>query len=283
MNAPSVQSEPRFGSRRSPNFPVATLVRRGASAALYPVLGILGAAAVVEFVSRTNILPNRYFPPASTVAQQFAELVVTSGFWDSVLSTLEGWALGLAASTALAIPLGLAMGTSQLFYRATRPLVEFLWPIPAVALIPLALLLFGRTLETKVFLVVLTCFWPILLHTVDGAHSTEPLALKTARAFRIPRRGRFWHIVLPSALPSIATGIRIGAAAALILAIVAELLVGVPGLGREILLAQQSGQPTAVYAYIFATGILGWVLMLGFTVVERRMLRAQGEFAGRRL
>jgi ABC-type nitrate/sulfonate/bicarbonate transport system permease component len=256
---------------------------RAASAALYPVLGALGAAAIVELVSRANILPNRFFPPATEVARSFATHVVTSGFWSSVGSTLEGWALGLGLAVALAVPIGLVMGTSELVYRATRPIVEFLWPIPSVALIPLALLLFGRTLETKLFLVSLTCFWPILLHTIYGTRSTEPLALATARSFRIPAYVRFYRVILPSAFPSIATGIRLASAAALILSIIAELLVGVPGLGREILYAQESGVPKAVYAYIFATGLLGWALMIGFSRFERWVLRSHGEFASKRL
>jgi ABC-type nitrate/sulfonate/bicarbonate transport system permease component len=258
-------------------------LRGGAASVFYPFLGVLCAAALVEFVSRADIIPSKFFPPTSHVIDSFASSAMTSGFWSSVGSTLEGWALGLGIAVAVGIPLGILMGSSVWIYRATRPIVEFLWPVPSVALIPLALLLFGRTLETKLFLVSLTCVWPILLHTLYGTRSTDPLAIATARSFRVPPHARFYRVILPSAFPSIATGVRLASAAALILSIICELLVGVPGLGREILYAQESGVPTAIYAYIFATGLLGWALMIAFSKFERYVLRSHGEGASNRL
>jgi ABC-type nitrate/sulfonate/bicarbonate transport system permease component len=250
----------------------ASRVARSLRGVAYALLGILVIAAVIEVVARANILPNRYFPATTEVLRSFWTQLSESTFWSAVGATLGAWAVGFAVATAVAVPLGLVLGTSRLAYRASYAIVEFLRPVPSVALIPLAILLFGRNTKTALVLVIFGSFWPVLVQTTYGARSADPLALATARSFRVPARARFWRVLLPSALPYVATGVRIGSAIALILAVTAELIVGVPGLGNQITLAQTGGDAKAMYVFILATGLLGWLLALAFTTIERRAL-----------
>lgn len=240
--------------------------------ALYPVAGVLAVAFAVEAVARLELLPSRYFPPTTTVVADLWELLPTGTFWSSVLDTLQGWAIGLGLATAAAVPIGLLLGTSTFAYRGTRVIVEVLRPVPSVALIPLAILVFDRGLVTKVFLVGFGAFWPVLVHTTYGARGTEPLALATARAFRIPRLTTFVKVVLPSALPSIATGVRIASAFALMIAVTVEIVIGAPGLGQQIVLSQSGGDPARMYVYVLATGLVGLAIALVFGRVERRLM-----------
>ena len=136
--------------------------------------------------------------------------------------------------------------------------IEFLRPIPSVALIPLAVLIYGQGLESKVFLVAFASFWPLLIQTIYGVQDVDPVATDTARSFGLGRLERMWRITVPSAVPYIATGIRISSAVALILAVTAELVIGAAGLGREINVARSGGNLDAMYALIVATGLLGW-------------------------
>ena len=106
-----------------------------------------------------------------------------------------------------------------------------------------------------------------------GVRDVDPVAVDTARSFGVPKRERLWRITLPSAVPYIATGMRIASAVALILAFTAELFMGTPGLGKLLNYAQSYGLTTQLYALALATGALGVGTHLLFTTVERRALR----------
>jgi ABC-type nitrate/sulfonate/bicarbonate transport system permease component len=151
-------------------------------------------------------------------------------------------------------------------------LIEFLRPIPSVALIPLAILIYGTGLESKVFLAAFASFWQVLVATLYGVQDVDPVATDTARSFGFSRPQRLLRVTLPSAVPYIATGLRIASAVSLILTVTAELVIGAAGLGRSINLARSGGNEELMYALILATGVLGLLLNTIFTRVERRVL-----------
>lgn len=231
------------------------------------VLGLLEAA------SRLGVVPPDSFPPITRDFEALGRLAGEGSFWTAVAQTLQGWAIGLGIAAALAIPLGILLGAAQLAYQSLRGVIEFLRPIPSVALIPLAVLLYGTGLQSKVFLVAFAAFWPILMQTLYGVHDVDPVATDTARSFGFGRFARLRRVTLPSAVPYIATGIRISSSVALILAITAELVIGAPGLGRSINVARSGGAYDVMYALIIATGLLGWTLNALVASVERRVLR----------
>jgi len=234
--------------------------------------GLLVVLLALELVARFELLPARWFPPVTVVGGALVELLPTSELWLAVFRTLQGWAVGLGLAAGLAIPLGLLIGSVEPAYRAGRAVIEFLRPIPSVALIPAAVLLFGIGLSMKVFLVAFAAFWPILFQAVYGVQDVNPGVRETARAYGLGPVARFGQVVLPSTLPYLATGLRISSAIALILAVTAELVVGAEGLGRAIVTAQTAAQVPTMYALIAVTGTLGWLLSTGFQAVETRLL-----------
>lgn len=252
---------------------LAPAVLRGRGDLLIKLAGILVTLAVLELVSRTGILPRQWFPPVTEMYAELGQLVVRQPLWVEIGRTLRGWGVGIGLATLLAVPIGVALGASSLAYRATRVVVEFFRPVPSVALIPLAVLVYGTGIETKVFLVAFATFWPILLQTIYGVQDVDPVARDTARSYGLGPLARFWEITLPSAAPYIATGLRIASAIGLILAVTAELVVGAPGLGRAIVVAQGGGAITLMYALTIATGLLGWALSAAFKAAESRLLR----------
>jgi ABC-type nitrate/sulfonate/bicarbonate transport system permease component len=237
-----------------------------------PWLGTLGVLAVFELLSRAELINSRFFPPVSAMVGRLVEEAGTAGFWADVGHTMEGWALGLGIATAIAVPIGIVVGSTPLLYRALRGVIEFLRPIPSVALIPLAVLVYGSGLESKVFLAAFAATWPLLMQTLYGVQDVDPVATDTARSFGFSRGQRLLRVTLPSAVPYIATGVRISAAVALILVVTAELVIGAPGLGRGINLARQGGNVELMYALILATGLLGMAVNALFTRVEHRVL-----------
>ncbi|CEA09206.1 Putative aliphatic sulfonates transport permease protein SsuC [Arthrobacter saudimassiliensis] len=240
-----------------------------------PVLGlagILGFLLIWELVPRLGIVNPTYLPPASEVLSVFFSNLGLAAFWRAVGQTMTGWALGLLIATAAAVVLGLIIGSSTFLRRATHSTIEFLRPVPSVALIPLAVLLFGIHLESTLLLVVYASFWQVLIQVLYGVADVDPVAGNTARSYGLGRLARIRYVVWPTTLPYLMTGIRLGAAVALILAVTAGLLIGTPGLGNEITRAQSGGAVAQMYALVLTAGVLGILINAGMRFIERRAL-----------
>ncbi|MGI8680404.1 MAG: ABC transporter permease [Jatrophihabitans sp.] len=208
----------------------------------------------------------------TAVARSLGHLVRTSALWSTVGDTAHTWIIGLLISVVVAIPVGLVLGASDLLYRMFRVAIDFLRTIPPVVLIPLALLLYGATEKMVLVLVLFGAIWPMMLQTMYGFHQVDPVARDVARSYRLRRRDVVRSLVLPSAAPFIATGIRIAATISLLLVIGAELLGGAPGIGSEIALAQQGHDVARMYAFVIVAAVLGVVLNLAMINAERRLL-----------
>ena len=240
-----------------------------------PVLGLIGVLvflALWELMPVLGIVKAKYLPPASEVLTALVADLGMTAFWVAVGETMTAWALGLAIAVVLGLVLGLVIGMSPFLRRFTNSTIEFLRPIPSVALIPLAVLLFGMKIESSLLLIVYACFWQVLIQVLYGVADVDNVAMQTARSYGFSYWQRVRDVVFPTMLPYLMTGIRLAASVALILAITAELLIGSPGLGNEITLAQSGGAIAGMYALILATGFLG-VGINGVTrVVEKRVL-----------
>jgi NitT/TauT family transport system permease protein len=216
-------------------------------------------------------VPAIHLPRASTVVQRIFELLVDLKFLSHVVATLGAWAVGLAVATMLSILVGVLIGASELAYKMISPVIEFMRPIPSVALIPLAILLWGQGFPMKVILVAYATTWPILFNTVYGVHDVDPIAVQTARCFGLKRWAIHWRITLPSAAPLIFTGIRISASIGLIVVIAAELLASADsGIGSYILFVSlHGGHMDSVLAGAAIAGILGVLINSVFGMVDR--------------
>ncbi|GAA3666911.1 ABC transporter permease [Arthrobacter ginkgonis] len=215
-------------------------------------------------------------PPATDTLGATAALAADPGFWSTIGETLAMMLAGLLAAVVLGVGLGIAMGLSSRAFAALDPTTQFLRPVPPVVLLPLVLLVVGPTRTLGIVLAAFTAVWPILVQTLVGVRGVDPVALETVRAMRLPWHLRQSSVILPSALPNIATGIRIAASSALMLAIGVGLLAGAPGLGRSILNAQQAGDGTLVFAIIIWSGLLGLATNTLLSAGERALTRNHG-------
>lgn len=258
---------------KAPGAPRPARVRRPG-----PPRWVLGLVGVLVFLGGWELLPvlgvvqAKYLPPASEVIVALVRDFGLAAFWVSVGQTLLAWALGLLMATVAALVLGLLIGGSGFLRRFTNSTIEFLRPIPSVALIPLAVLLYGVKIESSLLLIVYACFWQVLIQVLYGVADVDNVAMQTAKSYGFSGWQRIKDVVFPTVLPYLMTGIRLGAAVALILAITAELIIGSPGLGREIALAQSGGAISGMYALILATGLLGMLINVGMRTIERRIL-----------
>lgn len=238
--------------------------------------GLAGAAvlfALLEAVTRAHIVDPTYLPPASSVLATTATLLTDPGFLAQVGATLAAWAVGLLSAVAIGVPLGILLGSSARWYAASITAIEFVRPVPSVALIPLAILLLGQDLDMKAALVAFASLWPVLFNTIYGMHEVDPVARDTARAFGYGRLAVARMVALPSAAPFIYTGIRVAAAFALILAVATELIAGGSlGLGAWMARMSETGVDRRfLYAGIVVTGLLGLVINAAMVAAERRL------------
>ncbi|WP_327319216.1 ABC transporter permease [Streptomyces sp. NBC_01235] len=244
---------------------------RGANVAL-GTSGLAAFLALGEAVPRLGLVKEAYFPPTSRIAGALGDELADSAFWTALGDTLTGWALGLAIAVGAGIGTGVLLSVVPHLREATASTIEFLRPIPSVALIPLAVLLYGTELRSVLLLVVYASFWQVLIQVLYGVQDVDPVAEETARSYGLGTWARVRHLLWPTALPYVMTGVRLAAAVALILAITAELVIGAPGLGARIAVAQTSQAVPEMYALIVVTGVLGLLINVGARTVERRAL-----------
>lgn len=234
--------------------------------------GLVGFLALGEAVPRLGLVKEAYFPPTSRIAEALGQELGDAAFWTALGDTLTGWALGLAVAVAAGIVVGVTVSVVPYLREATASTIEFLRPIPSVALIPLAVLLFGTELRSVLLLVVYASFWQVLIQVLYGVRDVDPVAEETARSYGLGTWARIRHVLWPTALPYVMTGVRLAAAVALILAITGELVIGAPGLGSRLAVAQNSQAVPEMYALVVVTGLLGLLINGGARTVERRAL-----------
>ncbi|AXE90043.1 ABC transporter permease [Streptomyces sp. Go-475] len=244
---------------------------KGADAAL-GAAGLAAFLVLCEAVPRLGLVDDAYFPPAGRVADALGRELADPAFWSALGDTLTGWALGLAIAVGAGVLMGVVISVVPYLREATASTIEFLRPIPSVALIPLAVLLYGTELRSVLLLVVYAAFWQVLIQVLYGVRDVDPVAEETARSYGLGPWARVRHVLWPTALPYVMTGVRLAAAVALILAVTAELVIGAPGLGARIAVAQTSQAVPEMYALIVVTGALGLLINVGARSVERRAL-----------
>jgi ABC-type nitrate/sulfonate/bicarbonate transport system permease component len=240
---------------------------------LAPIVGTLCFVLLLELLVRSGVIDSRLLPPPTEIAETLWDEAGSSEFWTAIGNTLRSWAVGLALAVALAVPAGIVIGSNEWAYRSVRFFVDFVRPIPSIAILPLLMLVVGIDPKLKIYMIAISAFWPMFFQTAYGIQDVDPIVRDTARSYQVGPMRRFFFVSIPGSTPFIATGLRLSASIALLLAVGTEMVVGLPGLGFEIFAAQYAGHITRMYALVAASGILGMLIGAAFTRVERRALR----------
>jgi ABC-type nitrate/sulfonate/bicarbonate transport system permease component len=187
----------------------------------------------------------------------------------SVVRLLAGYAL----AALIGVGLGLPIGASRRLRAVVEPILEFFRAIPPPVLVPVLILFAGLTDTMKILVIISGCVWPVLLNTVEGVRSVDPVLTDTARVFHIHGAARVRHVVLRAASPHIMAGLRQALSIAIILMVISEMFASSNGLGFAIVQFQRSFDIPEMWAGILVLGLLGVVLSVLFRLVERRVLR----------
>jgi NitT/TauT family transport system permease protein len=238
------------------------------------LVGVLVLLLIWEVFGRSGVVRSELLPPPSTVLTTLSRLLLDTAFLLDLLTTLSSWAAAVALAVLIAVPSGLVLGSVEAVRTATRSLVEFLRPVPSVALIPLAVVVLGRGPDTTIALAVYAAVWPLLLTTSYAMGEVDSVQTDTARAFGLSPTRRLFTVALPHAAPFVMTALRVSAGIALVLVVSTELLgAGTGGIGRFVFLAGSGGgQMDAVLAGTLTVGLLGCAVNGLLELAHRRWL-----------
>lgn len=238
--------------------------------------GVLVFVALWEVASRTGIIPSHIAPAASDAGAELLALAGTGRFWAAVGDTLLAWAIGTLVVSVVAVAVGLVLGANPRVWGWVRSIVEALRPIPPIVLLPLAILVLGANTQFTTVMIAQGVFWLLLIQVFYASNDVTPVATDTAKVFRIGPARRYLMIRLPAALPVMATALRLGAAIALAVEIMSELIGGVPGVGQLLISAQAGNDLPLIYAITAFIGMLGLAVASGLRALEHLALRAHG-------
>ncbi|WP_010235412.1 ABC transporter permease [Clostridium arbusti] len=226
-----------------------------------------------QILFRTGIVNPILLPGPGKVWDSFISLIKAGTLYKnigmSILRVIEGFLL----ATVSGIFLGVIVGLSKHFDRITNIVIQVIRPIPPIAWIPLAILWFGIGENSKIYIIFLGAFFPIFTNVVEGIHQVDKKLVEVACVLEIPKGKLIKKVIIPSSLPFIMTGIRIGLSGAWMCVVAAELIASTSGVGYMISDARQLSQTDVVIVGMLIIGVIGKIMDVLLLKLQRRLIR----------
>lgn len=239
----------------------------GNAMAIITVVIVLGVWQIMASLMKTV-----YVPPVSTIAVTFVHEWFSPTFGQQAVPSLYRMAVGYFFATVIGITVGIIIGSFKRIYELLDPVLQFLRATPPTAIIPVGILLIGIGDQMKMVVIAFGACWPILINTADGARLVPTERLDTARIFGLTPIETLLRVIIPSATPMIAAGMRTGLSIAFIMIVVSEMIGSTDGLGYYILQAQRTFAIPEMYGGIALLAILGYLLNTLFVWGEHKVL-----------
>ncbi len=231
---------------------------------------IFAFAALWELAPRLGLVEPAFLPPFSVVLETAWQLVRKGQLGSHIAASLSRSLIGFGIAIVYAIPLGLAIGWWKSLADVLNPLLEVFRNTAALALLPVFLLLLGIGESSKIALVIYSCSWPILLNTINGVRTVDPLLIKSAKTMGLGPFELLRKVVLPASVPTIFVGIRLAGAYSLLVLVAAEMVGAKAGLGYLIIYSQYNFQIPHMYVGIVTTTVLGLAFTQALLWIEHR-------------
>ena len=246
--------------------------------ALTPAVGAVGFVALWWLVYRLKLVDPVLLPSPGDSLQAIWDGVVSGTLVKDSVITVRRTLLAFAIAVAIAVPLGIVLGSSQRVYTSVEFVIDFFRSTPASALFPLFLVILGVGEETKIAVAAFGASLLILFNTAYGVMNARKTRQAAARVMGASSARVMFDVTLLESLPQTFVGMRAGVSFALVIVIVAEMFIGsTDGLGQRVINAQMIFNMPEMYATIFATGVLGYGLNVLFIVIERRFVHWGGK------
>jgi NitT/TauT family transport system permease protein len=236
------------------------------------MLPLVLVAALWQAASMSGLLPSAVLPAFSDVIVALAGLVTSGEIFPHTAASLGRAGAGFLIAVVVGITIGLLMARLRIVERTVEPVLLMIYPVPKPALIPLFMVWLGIGDVSKVTVIALSCLLPIVISTYNGARSVDEVLLWSARARGTAERRLIWRVVLPAALPEIATGVRTAIAVAIIVLVSSEFISAEYGLGYLIFSYGGVGADDAMLAVVLYLTLLGFLLDRAYVAGLRRLM-----------
>ena len=245
-------------------------VLRGAGTVSTRLVALVALAAVWEVFPRLGLVDATFLPPLSEVLVDWWQLLTSGQLTEHIEASLIRSLSGFGLAIAITIPLGLVIGWYKPVANLLNPVLELFRNTAALALLPVFVLILGLGETSKIAIITYACSWPILLNTISGVRTVDPLLIKSARSLGLGPLRLFQKVVLPAAVPTIFTGIRLAGAYSILILIAAEMVGAKAGLGYLINYAQYNFAVPDMYAGIITISAIGLIVNQLLIALERR-------------
>lgn len=235
---------------------------------LVSIASPLALVLLWELSARTGLIDTRFFPAPTSIVKQGVDLAGSGELWGHLSASLQRLLWGSLLGGIPALLLGIAMGLYRPVRAAIDPLISATYPVPKSAILPLILLIFGLGEASKIVMVALGVFFPVVINTISGVMQIDKIYLDVGKNFRASRWQTFRTVALPGALPSIMAGIKLGIGMGLILIAIAEMVGAKTGIGFMIWDAWQILSVETMYVGLIVISILGFLLTLILNEIE---------------
>jgi len=236
---------------------------------LAPIVVALG---LWELVARSGFTNRILLPPASLVLYTFVIKITDGTLLSPIMFTLYTAMSGFLIAATVAIPAGLLLGWQRWLYRVFEPLVETLRPIPAVAIIPLAIIFLGVGLTSRIAIVTYSSFFLIFINSLYGVYGIDKLMFLSLQSIGMKQSTIFRKLIIPGSMPFVFAGLRLALVVSIILSVATEMLFGNIGIGHFLMFSVENFRFTSLYAGIVTLSILGYTLNKIFLIIERRVI-----------
>ena len=243
------------------------------TSSLPPLAFAIALLSAWQILAQSQIISPVFFPAPSRAFEVLISRFADGSIWPSIEATSLRMLVGWVLASLLGIIIGAAIGSSAVARDFLEPTLEFLRPLPASAIIPVAILFLGLSNEMSVSVIAFGAIWPVLLSSVYGFGSLQVRLREVCAALELGRVEFLRKIAFPGALPDILSGVRVSLAICLILAVVTEMQASLPGLGRDIFFAQRNFRSADLYAGLIVLGALGFLANYALLLVEKHLLR----------
>jgi NitT/TauT family transport system permease protein len=235
-------------------------------------ISVIAGLALWEFVSRVIVANPLFLAAPTQIGAAIVRLASTGELWHHIGISAVEFAIGYAIACVLGIVAGLTMANSAVAKQAMAPWVSGLYATPTIALAPLFILWFGIGVWSKVVVVILLVFFPVAINTEAGLRTTSERLIEMLRSFGASERQIFVKVSLPSAVPFILAGLKLGIGRGLIGVVVAELFGSRAGLGRLIAASADGFNMPELFAGVVVLAVAGILMTAGFSWLERRLV-----------
>ena len=255
--------------------------RKNNSGLFISAITVVVIIAAWTLITSLGFIDALYLPSPLAVVQKFWDVSINgyadATLWQHFFASISRIFIAVTIATIIAIPVGLAIGINPVARAIFDPLIEFYRPVPPLAYLPLIVIWFGIGEFSKILLIYLAVFAPIVVSTAAGVRHLDPIRVRVAQSLGATRWQIIRHIVLPSALPDILTGIRIGLGAGWSTLVAAELVAATQGIGFMIQSASQFLVTDLVIAGILLIALVAYAIEIGLRILQKRLAPWQGQ------